>query len=381
MASRPSVIFLTDIATPYMVAVLGALARRLNLLVIFSAQAGSRGAEWAFPSDLGFRHRVLNGATIRRPSGDATDLYPNPKALLALFAARPRVVITGAFSFPTMSAAVYGWICGAPFIIHSDGTSHSERNLSRAHMVARHVLVREAAACVANSEPAADRFIELGAAPGRVFRALHSTDIARFHEAARQRLAEPADGDHITVLHVGRLIPRKGIDRLLRAFAQAARHVPLRLVLVGDGPEEPRLRLLAQQLGIAELVEFRGFVDQPDLPAVYAAADVFVFPTLDDPFGIVVLEAAASGLPIIASPLGGATLDLLDDGRTGFVAMPDDAEAWSTALMRLARDGPLRRRFGQTAHEATLSRTPERAADGYAEAVEASLRARGRARR
>src|SRR4029078_12686329 len=91
--------------------------------------------------------------------------------------------------------------------------------------------------------------------------------------------------------------------------------------------------------------EFRGFVDQPGLPSVYAEADVFAFPTLDDPFGIVVLEAAASGLPIVASPFAGATLDLVEDGRSGFVVSPDDRDAWARALVTLAPGPPLRRRF------------------------------------
>jgi glycosyltransferase involved in cell wall biosynthesis len=373
MASRRPVVFLTDIVTPYMVAVLGALARRVDLLVLFSAPAGSRGAGWAFPSDLGFRHRVLGGVTIRRPAGTATDLYPNPKALFALFAERPCAVISGGFSFPTLSAALYGRIFGAPWIIHSDGTSHSERNLSRAHLLARHVLVREAAACVANSEPAADRFIELGAPLERVFRAPHSTDIRRFHAVAQRRFAAPTDEGLATVLHVGRLTAGKGIDRLLQAVSMAGSQIPLRLVLVGSGPEEPRLRRLAEALDIAGAVDFRGFVDQPELAALYAEADVFAFPTLDDTFGIVVLEAAASGLPIVASPFCGATLDLLEDGHTGYVARPDDVEAWSTALACLVRDSSLRRRLGVAAYEATLNRTPEHAAAGYVKAVEASL--------
>ena len=71
------------------------------------------------------------------------------------------------------------------------------------------------------------------------------------------------------------------------------------------------------------------------------------FPTLDDPFGIVVLEAAASGLPIVASPFGGATLDLVEDGRSGFVVSPNDRDAWARALVTLARDPALRRRFGE----------------------------------
>jgi glycosyltransferase involved in cell wall biosynthesis len=374
LAARPSVAFVTDIVTPYMVAVLGALAERVDLVAVFCARTGTRGAAWTFDAPFPFRHRVLTGPTIPRRSHDATDLYPNPRILGALIDERPVAVISGAFSFPSFASALYGRLSGGRLILHSDGTSYSERNISRPQVIARRVLVREAAACVGNSEPAAQRFIELGARPERVFRAPHTTDIAPFHAVARARWAAPTRGDdRVAILHVGRLIPRKGVDRLLCGVAAATAEVRLRLILVGDGPEEPRLRRLADDLGIAEHVEFRGFVDQPGLPAVYAEAEVFTFPTLDDPFGMVLLEAAAAGLPVVASPFAGATLDLVEHGRTGFVADPDDTTTWARALVDLSRDAGLRRRLGAAGHEATLRRTPAHAADGYAAAVRSAL--------
>src|SRR5690242_798821 len=102
------VAFLTDIATPYMVAVLEALAERVDLVTLFCARTGTRGADWEFAEPFAFRHRVLEGPTLRRRTPDAADLYPNPRILRALAAERPAAVISGAFSFPTMFAAVYG---------------------------------------------------------------------------------------------------------------------------------------------------------------------------------------------------------------------------------------------------------------------------------
>jgi glycosyltransferase involved in cell wall biosynthesis len=380
VSGAPRVVFLTDIVTPYTVAVLAALSRRVDLTALFCSRTGTRGAAWAFGEPFPFRHRVVGGLAIRRRHPDAADLYPSPRILRALAAERPAAIISGAFSFPSMFAAVYARVSGARLVIHSDGTSRSERGLGRLQMLARDRLLREAAACAANSEPAARRFIELGASPERVFRAPHSTNVAPFHEVARARFASRRPAPELVVLHVGRLIPRKGVDRLLRSVADASCEVPLRLALVGDGPEEASLRRLAAQLGIAGRVEFRGFADQPDLPSHYSAADVFAMPTLDDPFGIVLLEAAASGLPIVASPFAGASLDLVEDGESGFVIDPADRAAWSRALIALARDPDLRRRLGARAHQATLTRTPERTAEGYAEAVEASLALSGPAK-
>jgi glycosyltransferase involved in cell wall biosynthesis len=378
--NAPRVVFLTDIVTPYTVAVLSALSRRVDLTALFCSRTGTRGAAWTFEEPFPFRHRVVGGLAIRRRHPDAADLYPSPRIIRALAAERPAAIISGAFSFPTLFAALYGRVTGSRLIIHSDGTARSERNLGRLQRLARDRLLHEAAACAGNSEPAAQRFIELGARPDRVFRAPHSTNVAPLHEVARARFAGSPRRDELTVLHVGRLIPRKGVDRLVRATADAAREVPLRLVLVGDGPEEAALRRLAAALGIADRVEFRGFADQPALPALYAEGDVFAMPTLDDPFGIVLLEAAASGLPIVASPFAGASLDLVAEGESGYLVEPDDRSGWTRALVRLAQDTDLRHRLGRRAHEVTLARTPERTAQGYAEAVDASLRSTGPAK-
>ena len=374
MPRPPRTVFLTDIVTPYMVAVLGALARRVDLKAIFAAHRGSRGLGWEFGERLPFRYRVLDGWSITRRDG--ADLYPTPRTLGALIAERPEAIISGAFSFSTAWAGVYCRATGARLLIHSDGTSHSELGFNRIQLTAREILLRQATACVGNSQPAVERFIELGAAPARVFRAPHSTDIAPFQTVALERRdPQPQHaGGRVTVLHVGRLIPRKGIDRLMHAVAAASSRVRIRLLLVGDGPEEQALRRLAADLGIAGAVELRGFVDQPALPAVYREADVFAFPTLSDPFGIVLLEAAAAGLPIIASPHAGATLDVLDHERSGLVVDPDDIGAWTSALVTLGRDPALRRRLGDAANAATLHRTPEHTAAGYTEALDAAMR-------
>lgn len=368
------VVFLTDIATPYMVAVLAELARHVELTALLCSRTATRAADWAMPEPLPFPHRVLGGLAIRRRKVDGTDLYPTPRILAALMAERPAVIISSAFSFPTLFAAIYGRVASCRLIIHSDGTSSSERNFGRLQLLARDRLLREAFACVGNSEPAAQRFIELGADPARVFRAPHSTNIAPFHAVARRRFATTASNGVPTVLHVGRLIPRKGVDRLLRAVAAASATADLRLVVVGNGPEEGRLRRLADELGIARRVEFRGFVDQPELPAMYAAADIFALSTLDDPFAMVLLEAAAAGLPVVASPFAGASVDLVEEGRSGLLADPNDIAVWANALSVLSHDADLRRRLGTRAYESTLTRTPEQAASGYLAAVDAVLR-------
>ena len=113
---------------------------------------------------------------------------------------------------------------------------------------------------------------------------------------------------------------------------------------------------------------------------MYRQADVFAFPTLDDPFGMVLLEAVASGLPVVASPFAGATGDLVEEGRNGFVVDPGDGRGWAAALVALATDPALRRRLGLRSAESTRTRTPDRAADVYTRAIYSTLRRRAASR-
>ena len=123
------------------------------------------------------------------------------------------------------------------------------------------------------------------------------------------------------------------------------------LTIVGEGDDEPRLRALADELMLDD-VDWRGFVEPSGLPALLARADVFAFPTLSDTFGIVLLEAAATGLPLISSPHAGATRDLVERVGTGLVVEPRDTAALARALVALARDSGLRRRMGRAAYDA-----------------------------
>lgn len=139
---------------------------------------------------------------------------------------------------------------------------------------------------------------------------------------------------------ISRMVTRKGQDTLIRGWRKVLRRVPeARLFLVGDGPSRPRLEALAAEEGIASSVVFAGQVSEEELPSFYAAGDVFAMPCRSrkgglevEGFGIVFLEAAAVGLPVVAGNSGGAA-EAVEDGETGLVVdgTSDDAVAHSVA--------------------------------------------------
>lgn len=140
--------------------------------------------------------------------------------------------------------------------------------------------------------------------------------------------------DHVDVLYAGRLIPEKNVSLLVRAVARLAAERPdVRCRIVGEGPEEERIRRLVATLGLREQVEMSGFLpDSTDVYALMKAADVFALPSRREGFGITALEAQACGTPVVTvrAPMNAAA-DLVDDGVTGVVSSVTPA-AFATAL-------------------------------------------------
>lgn len=164
--------------------------------------------------------------------------------------------------------------------------------------------------------------------------------------------------DKFIVLYVGRLALEKSIDVLLSSF----RNVPepqksaMELVIAGDGPlyEE-----LASTIGAEEPIRLLGFVHGRRLSELYAAADVFLFPSATETFGNVVLESLASGTPVIGADAGGVR-DNVRHGSTGWLCPPGDAAAFTRALLALYADAGLRARLGAAGREYALSQSWDR---------------------
>ena len=152
-------------------------------------------------------------------------------------------------------------------------------------------------------------------------------------------------GDAPLVLSVSRLVARKGQDALIRAAGRIRATSPgARMLIVGDGPDRTRLSALIERLGLRQQIHLAGAVPWADLPAHYAAADVFAMPCrtrglgLDvEGLGLVFLEAAAAGLPVVAGRSGGAP-ETVQEGRTGTVVDGRDVPALATAVAGLLAD-------------------------------------------
>ena len=138
-----------------------------------------------------------------------------------------------------------------------------------------------------------------------------------------------------TLMHISNFRPLKRVDDVVRIFAKVRESVDARLVLVGDGPEYGRTRELVDKLGLADMVRYVGVVG--DVAPILKAADVLLLPSETESFGLVALEAMASGVPVVASDVGGLP-EVVEHGVTGFLAPVGDVDAMAGFCLKLLAD-------------------------------------------
>jgi glycosyltransferase involved in cell wall biosynthesis len=202
-------------------------------------------------------------------------------------------------------------------------------------------------------------------------------DLSGYHDLQPQRIRQTLGlADAELLLYVGRLADEKNLDFLLRSFSRIVAERPrARLLLVGKGPYEQDLRRVAQEQGLEECVIFGGPVSHHEVPHYAAAADLFVFTSVADTQGLVLIEALAAGTPVVAVEAPGS-VDVLADG--GGVLVPAQEDAFANAVLDLLDDEPRRHMLsgqaGQAVKQYTISATAARMVKVYEDAVAAGSR-------
>ena len=272
--------------------------------------------------------------------------------------------------FGVPSGAI-GWalsrLTGVPFLISLRGRDvHGGKEMEAGGIsgilrAASRIVWRDADALIANS--AGLRQIARQVAPrAKVGVIPNGIDTDRFTPGPR---GSGPDGP-VRLLFVGRLEPYKALTCLFEALRLLREDTDGRVILsiAGDGSLRTELPRAARRLGVADLVHFAGPVPNVEMPGIYRDADIFVLPSLVEGMPNVILEAMASGLPVVATRIPGSE-ELVRPGKTGLLVPPSDPQSLAHALRALSRDGDLRRRMGQNARNAAGLRSWARIADAY----------------
>ena len=343
---------LTEIPAPYRIPLFNALAERLDFLALFLARRDPRRPYYEqHEEEWRFDRRFLAGGELRR---DGRWVVLSRGVGRGLRSFRPDAVGVGGWNQPAFwRALVYCRTRRVPLLVWVESTARDERSGSGPLERAKRLMIRGASGFFVPGRASAEYVRSFGVPDERIALAPNAVDAEIFGGAAVERSGRRT----CTFLYAGRLDPEKGLDVLLRAFAR----VPGELVVAGSGPEEARLRALADGR-----VRFLGPLDRDELVPVYRDADAFVLPSRSEPWGMVLNEAAAAGLPLVATDGVGAAHDLVEDGGNGFRVPVGDEDALAAALTRLAEDESFRLAAGRRSREIVARFTPEAWADGVA---------------
>lgn len=222
-------------------------------------------------------------------------------------------------------------------------------------------LLQRSTGIIAMGSKACAEYREWGVASERIANQPYAIDAKRFHPPAvvpGYRSPQP------TILFSGQLIPRKGIETLCEIFVKVLEHIPqTRLLVLGSGIQRPVLESLQERF--PDQVTLAGQVSQEELPAYFHRADLFLFPSRHDGWGVVVNEAIGAGLPIITTLQTGAAHDLVEAGKNGFLFDASDVDSMTRATIDLLQDHARRCAFSQESIRIAESHSLDKAAQTW----------------
>lgn len=258
-----------------------------------------------------------------------------------------------------------------PAILMSESTAADAPRRALKELVKRRLL-RHFAAALVGGAPQRRYLLELGFPGTRIFLGYDAVDNAHF---ARGTLAAARAGRPPFFLASCRFVPQKNLLGLLEAYARYRRlagDAAWDLVILGDGALAPELEARRARLGLVASVHLPGFRQYDELPSWYGRASAFVLPSTSEPWGLVVNEAMASGLPVLVSRRCGCAVDLVAEGRNGFTFDPHDVVGLAILLHRLAHGGLDLAAMGAASRAIVARWGVERFAQGLAGALAAA---------
>lgn len=324
---------------PYRIPVFEELAKNplVDLKVFYCAET-HRHRNWEVKSCKSYDYTVLPGMCIR---AGGFNCHLNPSIVWKLLHGNYDVVILGGCcDLTTQLAFIVSKLAKIPLILWSEGITSAQSKLGKLASPFTDHIVASVDAVVVPGELSRQYHIMCGAMPERVFIAPSIVDnefyieqYNRLHPKKKQLKKDRGIRHNKVILYVGQLIERKGIQYLISAYELLKRdYNDACLVIVGDGPLKDKLQEVCIEQNIDDVI-FTGWVSEKEKVIYYSIADVFVLPTLEDVWGLVVNEAMCCGLPIITTNAAGCSIDLVENGYNGFIVNSGDVEQLYYALL------------------------------------------------
>ena len=311
------------------------LADEFDLLLLHGGKEANRdswsGLEQALPNARVVRAWGWQIHQTKQVGGELFDekfIHVTPGFLWHLLRSRPDAVISNEMGLRTIIALFYGTLFRKPVWIWWGGTLHSERNIGTLRKVVRKTISWWADRWVAYGQTSTEYLLHLGVQRARILQSQNAIDEGLFQAATEPAwVLKPRP----VVLYTGQFIERKGIVCLIEAAARLQQAgYEFSLLLVGSGRHKQALEDRVAALGLRN-VHFRAAQTPEKMPAVYRSADVLVFPTLEDVWGLVANEAILSGIPVLCSKYAGCAPELFPPEN---VFSPEDTDEFAQKLQQ-----------------------------------------------
>ena len=304
-------------------------------------------------------------------------IYVSPGILRPLFRDRPNIVFVSGFSLWTLLLLLFKPIGCWKVVVMYDGSSPTVDYLDAPMRLALRKLMTHAIDGFITNSAAGKNYLtqSLNADSRRVFSKPYQVPDSRaLLQRTEQATIEDFPLRSLTFLFVGQLIPRKGIQTLLEACQQlkAQGEKNFSLLVIGEGNQQESLQEYCKANELDAHVHWLGRVDYGDLGGYFQRSDVFILPTLEDVWGMVVLEAMALGKPILCSRQAGAS-ELVVEGKNGYLINPQDATAIAEAMLHFIEHPERIKEMGQASQELIAQYTPETAAQFLSEVTDVVL--------
>ena len=337
------ILYITNIPSPYRVDFFNELGKYCALTVLFERKrAGDRDMRWKVDDSKYFKSIFLKGKLI----GSDASICPG---VIKFLKKDYDVIILGGYSSPTYMIAIeYMRMCRIPFLLNADGGFIKCDNKLR-YNIKKHFIGR-ASGWLSTGEITDHYLLHYGAQKNHIyhypFTSIKENDICMLTEEEKSQIKNQLGiSEKKIAITVGQFIPRKGFEFLIKAAGKIAKEYGV--MVIGGQPTEQYLRLKEEYNAVN--VHFIDFMEKEKLKKYYMAADVFVFPTIEDIWGLVLNEAMSYGLPCLASLKANASLELIEDGICGYLINPEDVEEMAVKMELLLMDDILRTRMGQRA--------------------------------
>jgi len=315
MNRKTKVALLINMISPARISLYSRLAEAFDFLILYGGTERNRdswcGFEKALPEATVTRAWGWQIPFARKQDGQSFDeqyLHINPGYLWQLIKFNPEVVVTSEMGARTLLALIYGTLFRKPVWVWWGGTIHTEsKKAGRVKRLLRSMLSRWAQNWISYGQSSTEYLLSLGIARARILEIQNTADERHFQKTVSPQFElRPRP----VLLYVGQFIGRKGVDLFLRAAASLHREgLEFSVLLVGNGRDKPAVEHLAAELGLTS-VQFHPSQPPESMPGVYRSADVLVFPTLEDPWGLVASEAMLAGIPVLCSKYAGCAEEL-----------------------------------------------------------------------